>query len=209
MTDEEHEHDDVEEHEHGTLHFERSEVAQPTLTMIAALHPALADDLILAQRFDKLNEKEKAELAAKQEAVESFVTWTPGFWAVGDRCAVCDSPTTPIFEDHFKEGKLAFGAFIDDVPVHLRNECIAGFATKVPRRAPQVIDKLRRQFTTDRARPSARLTQFFRHDLISQAPFSLEDWANSVAEANAETLGRSDARDIERLMNWVHKRLFH
>ncbi|MFA5862064.1 MAG: hypothetical protein WDA16_10260 [Candidatus Thermoplasmatota archaeon] len=210
MADDDHEHDHDEEHEHGTLHFERSEVAQPTLTVIAALHPALADVLILAQRFDKLTEAEKADLASKQEAVEACVTWTPGFWAAGDMCAVCESPAPAIFEDRLVEGTLAYGAFIDDVPVHLRKDCIAGFAKKAPRRAPQTIDKLRRQYTRDRqARPSARLTQFFRYDLLSRPPFSLEDWANSVADANAEKMGRSDARDIERLIQWVHKRLFH
>jgi hypothetical protein len=207
VADDEHDHD--HEHEHGVLHYEGAEVDEPTLTLIAGAHKALADNLVLSRRYATLKDADKELLTASQRDVEAFAAWTPGFHAPGDMCAVCESPVDPLFTDKFAEGRIPYAAFVDDVPVHMRKECLAGFAAKLPRRSPQALDQLRRATTTDRTRPSAKLTQFFRHDVLLHPPFTLEDWANSVAEANQGKLDRSTARDIERLLSWVHAKLFH
>ena len=198
-----------EEHEHDALRFLKSDADEVTLGTLRVLHPYLADNLLLARRFDALNAEEKGLLEESQRAVEEHAAWMPGYHAQGDRCATCETPVPPLFSDRFESGSLPYGAFVDDIPVHARKECIEGFAARTGPRSPQARDRLRREFTLDRARPTARLTQFFRADALTRPPFGLEDWANSVAEANQGKLDKTTQRDIERLVRWVHKRLYH
>lgn len=205
----EHDHEHDDEHDHGAVAFEKSHVDEVTLVQIRALHPALAENLILAQRYRTLSGEEKSLVLETQQAVETFAGWSPGFHDASDRCAACGSPATALFEHRFRQGVLAFAAFVDDVPVHARAECLESFRAKYPRRAPQVVDKLRREHSSERGRPSARMSQFFRHDVLKHGGFALEDWANSVAAANPGKLDRGTARDIERCIVFVHGRLFH
>jgi hypothetical protein len=53
------------------------------------------------------------------------------------------------------------------------------------------------------------MAMFFRHDLLAHPAFGLEDWGNSVVEANPGGLDKGTLRDIDRLIRWVHARLFH
>lgn len=200
----EHAHD----HEHGKVGFERTESEEAAVTAIEATHPALARNLRLARRFSELGADEKAALASSQREVETFPAWTPGYHSEGDSCAACGKATSPLFRDITTSGALAYAAFVDDVPVHPTRACLDAFAAKFPKRAPMVLDKLRREHARDRTRPSARMSQFFRADLLERSPFGLEDWANSVAEANP-ALDKAARRDIERLLQFVHHRLFH
>lgn len=204
-----HDHEGTSEHSHGTLRFLHADANDETTAYLRPLHPALADNLLYSRRFAKLNDAEKASLLESQRAVETYGAWSVGYHASGDICATCGTPTSAIFTDVFESGTLPYGAFIDEVPVHARKECIEGFAQKLPRRSPQALDKLRRESTRDRDRPGARMVQFFRHDVLAQPPFELEDWANSVAEANGGRLPKAQMRDVERLLHWVHHRLFH
>lgn len=208
-----HAHDDDEEHEHDhpAVAFVGSDVEERTLGDLRLLHPALADSLILCQRFASLSDAEKALLAEAQRHVEAFELWTPGYHAPGDLCAACGSPVLPLFTDKFGDHAkpLAYAPFVADVPVHARAECLQGILPKLGRRAPQQLDRLRREFSTVRDRPSAKLSQFFRHDYLTQPPFGLEDWANSVSEANSHKLDKSAMRDIEKLISYVHGKIFH
>lgn len=197
------------DHEHAPLRFLKADANDETLASLRVLHPALADNLLYARRFPDLTDEEKKALVETQRGVETHPAWTPGYHVDGDLCATCGTPTQALWSDVFDAGALAYGAFIDDVPVHARPECVGGFAAKVPRRSPQALDKLRRATTRDHSRPTARMTQFFRHDVFAHPPFELEDWANSVAEANQGRLDRGTMRDVERLLHWVHHRLYH
>lgn len=201
--------EDPHEHAHGALRFLRSDADDETIASLRVLHPALADNLLYARRFPALNDDERKALAETQRAVETHEAWTPGYHSDGDLCATCGTPTSVLWMDVFDGGALPYAAFIEDVPVHAREACVKGFAAKLPRRSPQAIDRLRRESMKDRDRPGARMTQFFRHDVFAHPPFELEDWANSVAEANQKKLDRATVRDIERLLHWVHHRLFH
>jgi hypothetical protein len=193
-----------DEHDHPQVRFVKTEVDPVTLGALRLLHPALADNLLLCQRFDALNEDEKRLLTESQAGVESFPAWTPGFHAAGDMCAACGTPVQPLFTDRFERGKLAYAAFVGDVPVHARKECIGSAPAPA---SPQARDQLRRRLTMDRARPSARMAQFFRADALAKPPFELEDWANGVAHAN--DLDKATVREVERLLAWVHGKLFH
>ena len=51
---------------------------EPTLTALRALHPALADNLILAARYPTLTDDEKKLLLETQRAVEGIPTGRPG-----------------------------------------------------------------------------------------------------------------------------------
>lgn len=204
-----HEHDDEHDHRHGTLTFQKADATDDAIGAIRVLHPALADVLLLSRRFSDLGADEKAELERLQKAVELHPEWAPGYHAPGDMCATCGTPTHVLWDDVFEEGRLPYGAFIGDVPVHAKRECIDGFARVAPRRAPQIMDKLRRANAKDLDRPTAHMTQFFRHDVLAHPPFGLEDWANSVADANGGRLDRQTMRDIDRLIAWVHARLYH
>lgn len=200
-----HEHD----HSHGTLKFLKTDVDDATVASLRVFHPALADNLLYARRFAELGDEDKRLLLETQRAVEMHTEWTPGYHAAGDMCAGCRTPTTALFADVFENGAIEYAGFVDDVPVHARQECLDALVAKLPRRSPQVMDKLRRESVRDRDRPPARMTQFFRHDVLAHPPFALEDWANSVAEANQGKLERSTMRDMERLLQYVHKRLYH
>lgn len=197
------------DHEHAPLRFLKADADDETVASLRVLHPSLADNLLYARRFPSLTEDERKALVETQRAVETHAGWTPGYHAEGDKCATCGVPTHAIWMDVFDAGSLPYAAFIDDVPVHAREDCVEGFAAKLPRRSPQALDKLRRESTRDRDRPSARMTQFFRHDVLAHPPFELEDWANSVAEANQGKLDKATMRDVERLLHWAHHRMYH
>lgn len=197
-------------HDHGKVTFAGSATSQPTLTALRALHPALADNLILAARYAELGDDERRLLLETQRAVEAFAGFALGYYAASDRCAGCAMPILdPLFVDRYDGAELPYGAFIDDVPLHARKECLDAFVQKHPRRPPQLLDKLRREHTLDRQRPSAHMALFFRADAMKHGAFGLEDWANSVAAANEGKLDKTTARDIERLLHWVHGKLFH
>ena len=204
---EEHDHD----HDHGTLHYRGADVDDDGLARIRVTHPLLAEHLEAARSFpQEPTPEERAALAAGQDrAGEDEDAWTPGYHAEGDRCATCGEPTAALFADRFDEGALAYAAFRSGLPVHAQRACLDGFAAKRPNLSPRALDQARRELTRDLARPSPTVAMFFRHDLLAHPPFGLEDWANSVAEANEGKLGRATMRDIERLLHWVHHRLFH
>lgn len=199
----------ADDHSHGTLRFLRADANDETTALLRPLHPSLADNLLYARRFETLNEAEKQALLDAQRAVEAYSAWSVGYHSNGDVCATCGTPTSPVFTDVFDSGALPYAAFIEEIPVHARKECLDGFGARLPRRSPQALDKLRRETTRDRDRPSPRMAQFFRHDVLAQPPFGLEDWADSVSEANGGKLEKAQMRDVERLLHWVHHRLFH
>jgi hypothetical protein len=203
------EHGDHGEHDHGTLTYQGAEVTDATLAQMRELHPTLAENLDLTKRFADLTPEEKEKATLTQRKVEGFATWTPGYHSAGDRCAACGKLTEPLFSDRFAQGVLSYGAFVANVPVHPTRECIAAFARANPIVSAQKVDRLRREFTKDTARPTASITQFFRHDVLTHPPFGLEDWANSVAAANEKGLDKGTMRDMERLMGFVHRKLFH
>lgn len=196
-------------HAHGALKLLKTDADDETIATLRVLHPALADNLLLSRRFPSLTDAEKEELAQLQVAVETHDAWSPGYHAPGDMCAGCGTPTRELFFDVFEQGALPYAAFWGDVPVHARKECLDKLVASAPRRAPQALDKLRRQHAKDLDRPTAHMSQFFRHDVLRHPPFELEDWANSVAGANDGKLDRQTARDIERLLAWVHQKLYH
>ncbi len=194
-------------HHHDDVAFDATEVADDTLRALDASHPALAEVLSLTRRWRDLSPTERADAVAKQAHLEDEGPWHVGFHAEGDRCAVCGETTRALFEDRLVGGaSVPFAAFAADLPVH--PACAAGFAAKFPRLAPAVIDRARRSLVADFDRPASRVASFFRHDLLQHGPFALEDWANSVAEANA-TLTRAQARDIDKCLHWLHHRIHH
>lgn len=197
------------DHSHGALRFLKADADDETVASLRVLHPSLADNLLYARRFPSLNDDEKKALVETQRAVETHGDWTPGYHSDGDLCATCGTPTHVLWNDVFENGALPYAAFVQDVPVHAREACVRGFGAKLPKRSPQALDKLRRETTKDRDRPTAHMTQFFRHDFLTHPPFELEDWANSVAEANGGRLDRATMRDMERLLHWAHHRLYH
>ena len=196
-------------HDHGQLHYEGSEVDDATLARLQELNPPLAESLAATRRWAELTDEEKKAQPEKQRAVEAFLGWTPGYHADGDRCAACGQPTTALFADRFQEGTFRYAAFIANLPVHATKECLDAFPKKRPDLSPRGVDRARRELTRDLNRPSAGMSQFFRHDVLEHPPFGLEDWANSVFEANPKGLDKVTVKDIERLMHWVHHRLFH
>lgn len=196
-------------HEHGTLSYLGARIDDATLAQLREVHPDLAENLEATRRFADLAAEDREKAALSQRKVEGFHAWTPGYHAEGDRCGACGEPTAPLFFDRFERGELPYAAFVANVPVHPTRGCVAAFAKAHPRLSAQQVDRLRREFTREAARPTAALTQFFRHDLLSHPPFALEDWANSVADANGGRLDKGTVRDIERLLHWVHPRLFH
>lgn len=204
-----HAHDDHDEHDHGTLHYQGTEATAAALESLRGLHPKLAELLDLTNRYAELTDEEKQKLPELQRAVEHHVAWTPGYHSPGDKCATCGKPTTVLFTDKFQEGALPYGAFVSNLPVHAAQVCLDGFRAARPNLAPQAVDRARRELVKDLNRPSAGMSQFFRHDLLAHPAFGLEDWANSVAAANPNGLDRTTTRDIERLVHWVHGRLFH
>lgn len=197
------------EHDHGTLRFQGTDVSDGTLKELLALHPLLAANLALTRRFGELSDEEKQKLPGMQRQVETYPVWTPGFHAAGDRCATCGKETVPLFTDRYEAGALPHAAFLAGLPVHPTEACLSGFARAHPSTAPRAMDIARRKLVKDLDRPTPSMSQFFRHDVLAHPPFGLEDWANSVTEANPAGLDRQTMRDIERLMHWVHHRLFH
>ena len=202
-------HDHAHDHSHGEVHFLFTDVTDGALAQIRETHAPLADALDLARRWATLTDEEKKGAAERQQLVEKHEGWMPGFHAEGDRCATCGLPTLPLFADKLEEGELPYAAFQRGLPVHATKACLDGFAAKRPDASPRGLDKARRELMRDLERPTPRMSQFFRHDLLAHPPFGLEDWANSVASANESSLGRSSMKDIERTARWVHGRLFH
>lgn len=202
-------HDHEHGHDHGVLHYKGVEVTEETLKELMALHPPLAANLGLARRLAELTDDERQRLPGIQREVETYPVWTPGYHAPGDRCATCGKETQPLFVDLFEEGTLPYGAFVATLPVHPTEACIGGFARVRPDTSPRALDMARRTLVKDLDRPSPTMSQFFRHDLFAHPPFALEDWANSVAAANKDRLDRATVRDMERLLVWVHGRLYH
>lgn len=201
--------DDHDEHDHGTLTFQRAEVDDPTLERLDRLHPPLAANLRAARRFETLSEEERAALPTLQRDVEAFPAWIPGYHSAGDRCATCGAAVTPVFRDRFEQGALPYGAFVAGLPVHATEACLGGFHDKRTNLSPRALDMARRELMQDHLRPTPHMAQFFRHDVLAHPAFGLEDWANSVADANGEGLDKQTRRDLERLLSWVHGRLFH
>lgn len=200
---------DEHDHSHGEIHFQGTDVTDGTLAQIKAVHEPLAECLDLTQRWSQLSDDEKKAAPEKQRAVELFPRWTPGYHADGDRCATCGLPTLALYTDRFQEGELAYGAFHHGLPVHATPACLDGFAAAQKDLSPRGVDKARRGLMRDLDRPTPAITQFFRHDVLAHPPFGLEDWANSVAAANPKGLDRQTMRDIERLAQYVHRRLYH
>lgn len=202
----EHEHDD---HGHGELHYLSTDVTDGAIAQVRETHAALAEVLDLSRRWTTLTDDEKKGVPEKQQAVEKAEGWMPGYHAEGDKCATCGMPTLPLFTDKFQEGELPYAAFLHGLPVHATKACLDGFFAKVRDVSPRGIDKARRGLMRDLERPTPKMSQFFRHDLFFHPPFNLEDWADSVAGANPQGLGRAPTKDIERLLRWVHQRMFH
>lgn len=205
----EHDHDDHEEHEHGTLQFLGAECTEASLDQVKATNPTLAGVLDLTRRWATLTDEEKKEAAILQVIVEKHDGWVPGYHSPEDKCATCGLPTLAIFSDRFEQGEIAYGAFLRGLPIHAISACLDGFAAKRPSTAPRDLDKARRELMRDLDRPTPKMSQFFRHDLLAHPAFGLEDWANSVAEAQKEGLGKPALKDIERLVRWLHQRMFH
>lgn len=201
-----HEHD---EHDHGTLHLLGAEASDGTLAMLREMHPALADNLELTRGWASASEEDRKRAPEMQRKVEHFEGWTPGYHSAGDACATCGGAVGPLFVDRFQEGTLAYAPFISNLPVHPTKACLDGFRKARPDLSPRAVDLARRQLTKDLARPSAGMSQFFRHDVLMHPPFSLEDWADSVVQANPQGLDKPTMKDMERLLQWVHGRLFH
>lgn len=196
-------------HDHGELHYEGAEVSDDALEAIRATHARLAEALSLTRRWRELDEAQRKAAVEAQSAVERVEAWMPGFHATGDRCAVCGAATSRLFADRFKEGELPYAAFVRGLPVHATPSCLEAFG-KTPRDlSMRGLDRARRELMRDLERPLPRLVQFFRHDVLAHPPFGLEDWGNSVADAQPGGLDRAAMRDIERLLRWVHARLFH
>ncbi|MEA3201563.1 MAG: hypothetical protein QOE90_2991 [Thermoplasmata archaeon] len=201
--------DDHDEHDHGTLRFQGAEASDATVEALRATNPALAECLALTRRWGELTEEEKKAAPEIQRKVEHFGEWTPGYHSTGDLCATCGKPVEPLFRDRFEQGAVAYAAFVSNLPVHATPGCLGGFAKARPDLSPRAVDKARRELTKDLNRPSAGMSQFFRHDVLLHPPFALEDWANSVMEANPRGLDKPTMKDMDRLMQWMHKRLFH
>jgi hypothetical protein len=204
MADEEH-----EDHDHEDLHFERADANDETLALLAETNPPLREVLALTRRWGEATPEERQAAPTMQRAAEHFPGWTAGYHSAGDLCASCGKPVTPLFTDVFHEGKLSYGAFISNLPVHATKECLAAFPKKRPDLSPRAVDKARRELTKEMNRPSAGMSQFFRHDVLLHPPFGLDDWANSVSEANPSGLDKGTMKDIERLLRHVHHKLFH
>lgn len=143
------------------------------------------------------------------DALETLKGWTFGYHSNGDKCAGCGEATSVLFKDILEPGEIPYASFVDDLPIHPRPECLQALQARGIRRSPQALDKMRRTLIKDVTRPTPAMAWFFREDLVARSPFSLEDWANSVAESNKEKLDKHTARDIERLLSWLHQRLFH
>lgn len=204
------EHDEHEHHDHGTLRFQGAQVDDATLAALRDVNPPLADNLALTRRWSELSEEERKQAPTMQRAVEHYTEWTPGYHAQGDKCATCGKAVDALFFDKFQDGrKLAYAAWVAGLPVHATRACLEGFRKARPDLSPRAVDAARRTLVKDQQRPSAGLSQFFRHDVLLHPPFGLEDWANSVAEANPQGLDRATVKDMDRLIHWVHGKLFH
>lgn len=204
-----HAHEHGEDHEHEDVTFLTTEITDSTLAQIRASHPALADLLDVTRRWGQATDDEKKSAAELQTRLETEGPWTAGYHAEGDRCAACAMPTLPLFADKFQEGELPYAAFVRALPVHATRECLDRLPVVRKDLSPRGLDKARRETMRDLERPSPRMTQFFRHDLLSQPPFALDDWAESILKANPDGVDKQSFRDIEKLARWVHGRLFH
>ncbi|HET6405647.1 MAG TPA: hypothetical protein VFH78_13470 [Candidatus Thermoplasmatota archaeon] len=201
----EHEHD----HGHEEVHFLFTDVTDGALAQIRDTNAPLAELLDITRRWGQATDDEKKAAAEKQQAVERAEGWLPGYHSEGDRCASCGMPTLALFADKFQEGELPYAAFLRGLPVHATRDCLDRFATVRKDASPRGLDKARRETMRDLERPTPRMSQFFRHDVLAQPPFELEHWANSVAEANPDGLDKHSFRDVEKCARWVHQRLFH
>ena len=200
---------DHEHHEHEDVHFLHTEVTDGALAQIRETHPDLADLLDITRRWGQTSDEEKKAAAEKQQTIEKADPWVPGFHAAGDKCASCGMATLPLFTDKYQEGELPFAAFRRGLPVHATRDCLGRYDSVRKDQSPRGFDKARRETMRDLDRPSPRMSQFFRHDVLSQPPFGLEDWGNSVIEANPDGLDKKAMHDVERCARWVHQNLFH
>ena len=203
--EDEHDHD----HEHEDVTFLTTEITDGSLAQIRATHPALADLLDITRRWGQATDEEKKSAAEMQTKLETEGAWTAGYHAAGDKCGACGMPTLALFADKFQEGELPYAAFARGLPVHAKKECLDQLPVVRKDQSPRGLDKARRETMRDLERPSARMTQFFRHDLLSQPPFALDDWAESVVKANPDGIDKHAYRDIEKLARWIHGKLFH
>lgn len=204
-----HAHEHGPDHEHEDLTFLMTEVTDGALAQIRETHAPLADLLDITRRWGQASDEEKKSAAELQQKIENEGPWTAGYHAAGDRCGACGMPTLALYADKFQEGELPYAAFLSSLPVHATKACLDKFPTARKDVSPRGLDKARRETMRDLERPSPRITQFFRHDLLSQPPFALDDWAESVIKANPDGIDRQALRDIEKLARWVHGRLFH
>ncbi len=186
----------------------RSHVDDATLRELDTAFPALSEVLSFTVRYPDLTETEREDAAKVHESVEKEGPFGLGFHADGDKCAVCEEATGALFEDELANGvRLPWAVFIADLPVHMA--CLPGFAAAYPKLAPAVLDKARRQLVTDTTRPSAEVALFWHHDLVLHGSFDLGEWADGVMEANKKTMDRRMAKGIQKLVDNLHKRLFH
>lgn len=197
-------------HDHGEAVYAGADVADDTLARLQTLHPTLAENLALARAWKDLDAEKRKSAATTQALVEQTPGWAPGYHADGDKCAGCLKPVEPLFTDRFENGgALHYVATLFDLPVHADAACLDALRAKVPRPSPMILDRLRRESIAVGNRPTARMANFYRHDVLAHPPFNLEDWANSVAAANPEGFERAMKKDMERTLMWVHHRVYH
>lgn len=209
MAEEHEEHDQGHDHDHGNLNYGSAEVEDAVLERLKTTHPALAENLSLAKRYAELDDKERARLVETQDEMEKTAGWKPGYHAEGDKCGGCGKEVEPLFHDVFAEGgRLSYAPLLHEIPVHDDESCVTALQGKIPRPAPMILDRIRRATMAEGGRASAKMAMFLRHDIFAHPPFGLEDWANSVADANPK-MDRATRNDMERVLRWVHGRLFH
>lgn len=202
-----HAHDD-DEHDHDhSVALEGTDVDDETLKLLDVANPNLSEILSLTRRLSELTEAEKEDAARLHTSLEEEGPWVPGFHAEGDLCAVCEESVPALFSDRMKDGAepIPYSAFAADLPVHVA--CIPKFDEKYPRLAPRVLDQARRKLMRDLDRPTASMAAYFRTDLLRHDGFDLEEWADSVFEANEDEMTRGLQRDVEKCIRWVHHRI--
>jgi len=207
---EHHAHDhDHEDHEHADLVFERVEAEDADVETLKPLQPHLAVTLMLGRRAKELNEEEKkAFIENAEKALEG--AFVAGFHAEGDTCAACGEPTRALFKDVFEGGaSLEYAVFASELPVH--PTCAADLVAEHPKLAKRDHDRLRREHLGEMgARPSPEMATFFRRDLVAHPSLDVHAWVESVWRENREVSDnpRAFSRDLQRLLDYVHDRVF-
>jgi len=203
---------DHDHHHHAPVSFRHVRIDDAALALIrttrSALGDLLADIREAPAEGEEHDEATREALGKAHAAADEDALWVLGYHAAGDKCLVCGEATSALFDDVFAEGTLPWAAFVSGLPVHPQAACLAAVDEALPDRSPRGIDRRRRELMVDLDRPSPAMATFFRTDTLAHASFDLEDWANSVAEANPK-MARSMARDIERQLHWVHDALYH